>query len=223
MNESEIIKLKYNLPKIPGINGREDYLNSAVLVLLIKINGEYHFIFQKRSQKIRQGGEICFPGGKYDKYLDKNTQDTALRETVEEIGILPEHITIIGALDFVIAPIGVIVEPFLGITEQIDITQFKINTDEVENIFTLPVSFFRNNPPEIYQTQVKVHPSYKDEQGKEIMLFPGKALGVGDHYTKPWGYGKNTIFVYHTKEGVIWGLTARIIYDVVEKLKLQIE
>ncbi|WP_069997341.1 NUDIX hydrolase [Cellulosilyticum sp. I15G10I2] len=220
MNKSDIIKLKHRLPIIPGINGREDYLNSAVLVLLMVLDEEYHFVFQKRSQTIRQGGEICFPGGKYDKRLDKNTQDTALRETAEEIGVLPDQITIIGALDLVIAPIGVIVEPYLGLTEQTDINKFDINTDEVERIFTLPVSFFKNTPPQVYQTQVKVHPSYIDEQGKEIMLFPGRTLGIGDHYIKPWGNGRNTIFVYQTEEGVIWGLTARIIYDVVQRLSL---
>lgn len=32
-------------------------------------------------------GEISFPGGKFDEQHDKNAQDTALRETEEELGL----------------------------------------------------------------------------------------------------------------------------------------
>lgn len=217
MNEKDRIKLSSKLPVSPGMNGKEDYLNSAVLVLLMKINDEYHFLFQKRSKQIRQAGEICFSGGMYDASLDKNTQDTALRETEEEIGLKAEHITVIGALDYVIAPMGVIVEPFLAITQKTDIKEFKLNTNEVEKIFTFPLSFFKNKPPEIYKTFIKVHPSYVDEKGEKIVLFPSKELGLGEQYAKPWGRGRNTILVYRTEQGIIWGLTAKIIYDVIKK------
>ena len=213
-------KLKCKLPSVPGINGREDYMNSAVLVLLMKMDGAYHFVFQKRNPNIRQGGEICFPGGKYDQALDRNTLETALRETREEMGILTENINIIGALDMIIAPMGAIVEPFLGITDQVTLKDFHLNRDEVEKIFMLPFSFFKYNKPEIYKTKIKVHPSYRDENGDEVVLFPSKELGLGENYTKPWGRSENTIYVYKTKEGVIWGLTARIIYDVVKRLDL---
>ncbi|MDF2612898.1 MAG: pyrophosphohydrolase [Clostridia bacterium] len=220
MNDEEIYKLKSKLPAIPGINGREDYLNSAVLVLLMKINDDYHFVFQKRNKNIRQGGEICFPGGKHDKSLDRNMEDTALRETTEEIGVLPEDISIIGALDMIIAPMGAIVEPFLGVTDKVTLKELHLNRDEVEKVFTIPFTFFKNNKPEMYKAQIKVHPSYIDKNGEEVILFPSEDLGLGSNYTKPWGNSENTIYVYKTKEGVIWGLTARIIYDVVRRLDL---
>lgn len=220
MNKDDIDKLRGKLPAVPGINGREDYLNSAVLVLLMILDDEYHFVFQKRNQNIRQGGEICFPGGRYDKELDRTTQDTALRETREEMGILTEDISVVGALDIIIAPMGAIVEPFLGVTDKMTLKEFHLNRDEVEKVFTIPFSYFKHNKPEIYKAKIKVHPSYTDKNGNEVVLFPSKDLGLGENYTKPWGTSENTIYVYKTKEGVIWGLTARIIYDVVKRLDL---
>ncbi|MDF2596185.1 MAG: pyrophosphohydrolase [Clostridia bacterium] len=219
MNREDFNKLKYKLPAIPGINGREDYFNSAVLALLMIVEEEYYFVFQKRNKKIRQGGEICFPGGKQDKKLDKNAKDTAIRETIEEMGIGAEDIEVVGALDILVVPMGAIVEPFLAITHKQDIGAFVFNEEEVEEVFILPVAYFRNNPPKIYKTLIKVHPSYIDGEGNEVILFPSKALGLGEYYTNPWGRSESTVLVYKTEKGVIWGLTARIIQDVVKRLE----
>ena len=76
-------KLIESLPKETGILGKGDFLNSAVLIPLIKLKDEYHLLFEKRAAHIRQGGEICFPGGQLDKEKDKSIIETAVRETVE--------------------------------------------------------------------------------------------------------------------------------------------
>lgn len=48
-------------------------------------------LFTARSSSLRShGGEISFPGGKFDKELDITAKDTALRETEEELGINKE-------------------------------------------------------------------------------------------------------------------------------------
>ncbi len=218
MDQKEKSELQSKLPIAAGINGRGDYLLSAVLVLLIKIQEEYHILFQKRSKHIRQAGEICFPGGMYDTNLDYSTKDTALRETAEEIGLMPRAVDVIGALDYVIAPMGVIVEPFLAAAEYECLDHLKLSNEEVEKVFTLPLAFFKQNPPETYQTLIKVHPSYINAEGKEEILFPAEALGLGETYTKPWGRGQSTVYVYRSDEGLIWGLTAKIIYDLVQRL-----
>lgn len=45
-------------------------------------------LFTTRSSSLRShGGEISFPGGKFDTELDITSEDTALRETEEELGI----------------------------------------------------------------------------------------------------------------------------------------
>ena len=66
MNHKDFNAFQENLPRCPGIMGREKYFNSAVLIPFVMIAGEYHLLFQRRAPQIRQGTEICFPGGAYD-------------------------------------------------------------------------------------------------------------------------------------------------------------
>lgn len=87
MNKDDLSRLKTNLPQAPGILGKKEYFNSAVLVPLVMIDGDYNFLFQKRAAHIRQGGEICFPGGRYDPEKDFSCKETAIRETMEELGV----------------------------------------------------------------------------------------------------------------------------------------
>lgn len=219
MNKFVIKDLKDKLPIVPGINGKEEYFNSAVIVLLMLINEEYHFVFQKRAANIRQAGEICFPGGKFDPANDISFRDTAIRETVEELGVSFEKICIIGNLDTVVSSMGATVDAFLGILEVGDLDDLQINLYEVEKVFTIPVSFFEDNEPELYKVKLTVHPSYVNSEGEEVTTFPAKELGLPEHYTKPWGNMMNNVFVYRVDGVTIWGLTARLIRDVVEKLK----
>jgi len=118
MNKELLDKLKENFPKEPGILGRDTYFNSAVLIPLIFRHGEYYLLFQKRAAHIRQGGDICFPGGGFEEEHDKSFLDTALRETQEEIGIHPDDVNIIGQLDTMVAPIGAVIEIYVGTIEE---------------------------------------------------------------------------------------------------------
>lgn len=84
MDKFTIEALKDKLPIVPGINGKEEFSNFAVLVLLLQVDDEFHFVFEKRAANIRQAGESCFPGGKFEPNQDVDFRDTAIRETVEE-------------------------------------------------------------------------------------------------------------------------------------------
>lgn len=210
--------LKQRLFRDPTILGREEYFNSVVLMLLIKVEGEYHFVFQKRSSNIRQGGEVSFPGGKYEN-SDITYEHTALRETTEEMGIPASKITILGNLGTLVIPMGVIVDAFVGIAN-ITIDKIKANPSEVERIFTVPVDYFINNEPERYYAAVQVHPSHIDKKtAKEVISFPADMLGLPDKYKKPWGKLKYGIIVYRTSEEIIWGLTAKLIDNFVKRIK----
>jgi coenzyme A diphosphatase NUDT7 len=211
--------LRSKLPAHPGIHSEDEYINTAVLVLLILSNREYHFVFQKRGPHIRQGGEICFPGG-LCRPQDGTPQQTAVRETVEEMGIPAEKLTVIGPLDTVVAPLGVSVKTFVGVADIASLDEIKPNRDEVEHVFSIPVSYFENHEPQKYNALLKVHPTTVDEKtGKEIVLFPARELGLPERYAQPWGSMKHPIYVYRLEQGIIWGLTARIIVGVINKLK----
>lgn len=201
-----------------GINGRDEYLNSVVLVPLILINNTVHVLFERRSGKIRQGGEICFPGGRVDQ-ADRTLQETALRETEEELGIPTDKIKIVGRLDKVIAPLGVIVDAFVGLIS-IEISEIKLNKWEVEELIVLPLDYFLEENPQRYKLYQKVHPSYLNpETGQEVISFPAKELGVPEKYWKPWGHFEYNTAVYQTPQGVIWGITARLIIDLIQRIK----
>jgi 8-oxo-dGTP pyrophosphatase MutT (NUDIX family) len=78
------------------VHGRTD---SAVLVPLFEdAAGNLHAVFtQRRADLSRHAGEISFPGGRRDG--DESLVQTALREAHEEIGLAPEAVEIVGALE----------------------------------------------------------------------------------------------------------------------------
>jgi len=219
MNNKDLNRFVKNLPSTPGILRKDEFFNSAVVVPFVFKNGEYHLLFEKRAANIRQGGEICFPGGEYDSELDKNFIDTAVRETVEELGIGIEKINVLGILDTLIGPMGVTVDSCIATIDITDIDETNIDKSEVDKVFLVPVSWFQNNPPKEYFVQLVVHPHYTDENGKVVELLPSKELELPERYNQPWRAGKRKIYAYKLKEGVLWGLTAALVREVVNRLK----
>lgn len=217
MQNKELENLKKLLPPFPGVQGKEEYMNAAVLALFIPRNNEYHLLLQKRNLAISQGGEICFPGGKFDPQKDSSLQSTALRETYEEVGIPAARISILGQLDTLVVPLGKTIDTFVA-TSDFPFTALKPSTAEVDHAFTLPISYFQKHPPEIYHVMIKNHPAYTNTDNEVVTLLPAQKLGLPTRYQKPWGSFCQRVFVYKTPEGTIWGLTARILHDICTKL-----
>ncbi|MBW2221413.1 MAG: CoA pyrophosphatase [Deltaproteobacteria bacterium] len=97
---------------------------SAVLVPLFAKSGERHILFIKRSQEVKDHkGEISFPGGLWEK-SDERLEKTALREALEEIGIRPTDVKILGLLD------DINPHPY----------PFTINRVEVDEIIEIPLN-----------------------------------------------------------------------------------
>jgi len=217
MKIDDIGLLIKNLPEWPHFEGESEYSTSVVLLLLVPIEKELHILFEKRAAAIRQGGEISLPGGRKDG-IDEALETTAIRETTEELGIPAYRIRTIGRLDSIIAPIGAIVHVFVGLS---DITpmELKPNPSEVDKAFLLPVSRFQNFPPETYRVVTEVRPYYMDPATNEkVVLFPTGDVGLPERYWNGWGGAKHKIYVYRTEEGPIWGITARIVRDFIQKL-----
>jgi 8-oxo-dGTP pyrophosphatase MutT (NUDIX family) len=213
MKNPSIEKIKSSLKHSPNILGKDKYFNSSVIVPLIKINNELHFLFEKRSNSIRQGGEVSFPGGEYNPELDKDFKNTAIRETVEEIGISKKKIQLLGKLGTMVAPMGVTVEPFVAFLDIKGLNELSIDKNEVEKVFTLPVKYFIENQPWEYSIRMEMHASYIDDDGKEVELFPVKKLGLPERYSKSWRSDKNKVLVYQTSVETVWGITAMIVYE----------
>jgi peroxisomal coenzyme A diphosphatase NUDT7 len=219
LDKRNFIALKESLHPTPSILQKDEFLNTAVLIPLIYIDNEYHFLFEKRSANIRQGGEICFPGGELDESEDSNFEETAIRETIEELGIDKKEIEVIGELGILFGGSGAIIHAFIGELKSKDLNNYNIDKTEVEKIFTIPVSFFLNNPPEVYHVRLESHPYYFNENGEKIILLPVDELKLPARYANPWGIRKRKVLVYKTGEDIVWGMTANLVQEFVNKLK----
>jgi 8-oxo-dGTP pyrophosphatase MutT (NUDIX family) len=95
------------------VRGHKD---AAVLVPLYLHDDEIHAVFTRRREDLRRHpGEISFPGGRYDDG-EPDLRATALREADEEIGLPPDAVELIGALQPTpTIATGYSVYPFVGL------------------------------------------------------------------------------------------------------------
>jgi 8-oxo-dGTP pyrophosphatase MutT (NUDIX family) len=128
---------------------------SAVLILIIEKNTQLYVCLTKRNSNMKHhAGQISFPGGKCEK-TDPDTAYTAKRETFEEIGILPQHITIIGKLSEVFVPVSnFTIQPFVAFASKNAV--FDINTAEVDKLIFIELNEFLNEK-NISSRSVKTH------------------------------------------------------------------
>ena len=89
---------------------------AAVMMLFYPKKGRTHLVLIVRnSYEGIHSAQIAFPGGKYEEE-DQTFEQTALRETHEEIGIHPDSIEIIMPFtNLYIQPSNFLVHPYLGI------------------------------------------------------------------------------------------------------------
>jgi 8-oxo-dGTP pyrophosphatase MutT (NUDIX family) len=77
-------------------------------------DGELRLVLIVRTEHGHHGGQLAFPGGRYDEG-DESLLDTALREAEEEIGLRPADVEILGELPAVRSgPTNLDVHGFLG-------------------------------------------------------------------------------------------------------------
>lgn len=114
-------------------------IRSGILIPLCTVNGVPSLLYNLRSSTLRaHRGEVCFPGGRKD--ANETVQQTALRESWEEIGLDPNAVDILGILpgapDRTMKSLTVGVVGFLGEFNELELT---INKDEVAHLFTVPI------------------------------------------------------------------------------------
>lgn len=71
----------------------------------------------------------------------------------------------------------------------------KIDKNEVENTYLIPLDYFKQIEPEIYNLRTEVKPYHIDEDGNKEVYFPVDELGLPEAYQKPWG-NKNIKYMF---------------------------
>lgn len=183
----------------PGLLGaRREY---AVLCPLVEREGQAHLLFEVRAAELSQGGEVCFPGGRRE--LCESSAEAALRETEEELAIPRGEIQLLGTPDFLCSQRGFLLRPHLGLISPAGFAALSPSPSEVAEVFTVPLTFFRDTPPELY-TYDLLPQSPPD--------FPYEEVGVSQDY--PWARGRVDVPVWHWQGRAIWGMTARIVRHI---------
>lgn len=136
---------------------------AGVLVLLYPKDGDYCILLNKRSASVENHkGEIAFPGGRKDGG-DRTMLETALRETHEEMGVLPQDVDVLGELDDVPTRSAYLISPHVGTLPAS--YRFKPNDREVAEVLEVPVAELKKsanlrNDARIVDGKVVNRPSY---------------------------------------------------------------
>lgn len=159
---------------------------AAVLIPLCEKKGELHIVLTKRTDLVQNHrGEISFPGGRMES-SDYDLTVTALRESKEEIGLLPDDVEIIGRMDDIVTVSNYHVTPFVGeIDTAVCPYGWCLQEREVAEILEVPIMHLldRTNLIEVP----------RNRNGALVMM---EGFQFGDH--------------------LIWGATARILRNFLD-------
>lgn len=183
------------------------YSYYSVLVPLIEKDGELHILYEVRSENLKkQPGEVCFPGGKVEP--KESSKECAVRETSEELGVSQEEIKIISRLDHMHTYSNFTMYSYLGVIDYEAICKAKFNIAEVKETFLVPLNFLLEHEPYIYNFDVI------PKVGED---FPYEMINSEKGYN--WRKGESIVPIYRYKEHVIWGLTGRITYNLMNIIR----
>lgn len=126
---------------IQGVTHQQSFKPAAVLIPVVE-REDLSLILTKRASHLKHhAGQISFPGGRCESY-DEDHQQTALRESFEEIGLEEKHINIVSQLPTYNTVSAFEITPFVGLIDP----SFTILVDpnEVEEVFEVPLDFVLN-------------------------------------------------------------------------------
>ena len=111
---------------------------AAVLVPIIR-RDEPTILFTQRTEHLsRHAGQVSFPGGRVHDN-DESLTETALRETMEEVGISAAFVSVAGFLDPYETGTGYAILPVVGLVREGFVLAPDAN--EVAEIFEVPLAF----------------------------------------------------------------------------------
>jgi 8-oxo-dGTP pyrophosphatase MutT (NUDIX family) len=192
--------LALDLPYTERMLSRESTLSRASVLALFarakKTDPEnptgISLLVTRRTESVESHkGQMAFPGGRceLDEMEGGHFEKTALRETEEEVGVVPERVRVLGALPPLVTISLYWVMPFVGVANvALEDLRLQLNPAEIAEAIWVPWSVLSD--PAIYR---------KEMIQRGAIRFPTHVYQVGDHR--------------------IWGATGAMIKNLLDRLQ----
>jgi 8-oxo-dGTP pyrophosphatase MutT (NUDIX family) len=142
-----------NIWPVPAGIAATPLKSAAVLVPLIEHPAGMTVLLTQRTTSLSShAGQISFPGGKHAP-LDESPEDTALRETEEEIGVPRHRVELVGRMNACDTRTGFRVVPVVGLLRP-PVAPVP-DPAEVDEIFEVPVDFALD--PVNHSAEYRIH------------------------------------------------------------------
>ncbi len=162
--------------------------SAAVLIPLLRKEDVWHVLFTRRTDTLPEhSGQVAFPGGRAEPG-DLSAEDTALRETKEEIGLAPVDVQVLGRLNDFITITNYRVTPVVGMIPWP--FPLQLEAREVSRVFTIPLDWLAD-------------PANREEQ---IRPLPPPSPPVTVIYFHPYD------------NEILWGASARFMVTLLKIL-----
>ncbi len=155
--------------------------------------GRFEFLVTRRPESLgTHKGQYALPGGTRD-FATETSEETALRETAEEMGIAPEEVEVFGGLPSLGTPSGFTVTPVVGLLRRpIESVRIEPNPAEIDLWFWCPVDRLRATG--VYTTEARA------------ITHAGETRTV-------------SVDVYQVDEHRIWGVTGAMLRNFLARME----
>jgi 8-oxo-dGTP pyrophosphatase MutT (NUDIX family) len=155
----------------------KDCRQASVLLLLYPYSCDqpdfYLALTRRPEYSGAHSGQISLPGGRREE--PETLEQTALRETVEEIGVLPENVEILGQLSpLYTPPSNFCIYPFVGFSRARP--AFQLNPREVAELIEVPLHLLLE--PDVYKEETWHLQNFGERQVPFFDVFGHKVWGA---------------------------------------------
>jgi 8-oxo-dGTP pyrophosphatase MutT (NUDIX family) len=181
---------------------------AAVLVPVLRRPDGPTLLFTRRTERLKKHrGEISFPGGHLEGAEDAPA--AALREAREEVALDPRAVEVLGELDDRPSVTRIVVTPVVGLVADPP-AGFERDEREVGEVFEVPL--------ERLVDRRALRSEWWDRSRLPAGELDRPLLDLsGDEVDRERGRYKVYFFTAAGPGRVIWGLTARILKDLVDR------